>query len=148
LCFKVIALPALEVETSLYSVFYPKTKHHISDVGREHHDTERGAEALGRQVGAELSADESVVAVGAGNLAPDRADLVALLVSLSHAVHVRNTLAQVVERLGAVSDTLKLENACVGDVVALHAAVAGVNGLGPEPRRLLGLAALDNTRHL
>ena len=77
------------------------------------HDTNRSTKRLGGKGSAELGADNARVAVRAGDLAPDDADLGAadLLLSL---VDVGNTLAKVEVGGVGVVDTLDLDQTRLG----------------------------------
>ena len=98
------------------------------------YDTDGGTERLGGQVVAEASLDHTAGAVGAGNAAPDDADLGAVLL-LVGAVDVGDALAEVELRVLGRLDTFDLEKRHIGVLAALGTFVAQDTALGVKTRR-------------
>lgn len=84
---------------------------------RVKHDTHLLSHSSGRQVRAELCADNTTVSVRAAHFSPDHAVLAAFLAFLSHLVDVRDALAEVEVRRGAIVHVLNLEERSVGVLV-------------------------------
>jgi len=91
------------------------------------------AERLGGEVGGELGADGTVVAVGTADLTPNNAELAAELVSLLHLVDVCELLAEVEGDIILVVQVLKLDDGSVVVGVLLAAGVGDENALNPQP---------------
>jgi len=105
--------------------------------GRVKHDADGGTERTGREVVAELSADDTRVAVNASDLAPHDSDLGATDL-LRGAVDEGDLLSEVEAAGLGVVDTLNLDQAGVGVGVALASLVAEVTSLDVEAVTLLG----------
>jgi len=100
---------------------YPLTGNKATKVqAKDTYDADRGTEGLGRQVVAETSLDSTGATVGAGDAAPDAADLGAVDLALS-AVDESDTLAEVELGVSSSLDTLDLNEGDVGALVALSA---------------------------
>ena len=82
------------------------------------YDADGGTEGLGGQVVAEAGLDGTGATVGAGDAAPDAADLGAVDLTLS-AVDESDTLAEVELGIGKSLHTLDLDERDIGALVAL-----------------------------
>ena len=91
--------------------------------GVKHHTDHLGDSAGGKVVG-ELGTDDTAVAVGAGDLAPDDSALLAALVSLLGLVDVSDTLADVESGVLLGLDTLDSEEGGAHVLVSLASLVA------------------------
>jgi hypothetical protein len=107
------------------------------DVGGVEHDADGSAEGLGGEVVAELGAHNTGVAVRAGDLAPDHANVGAADLTLG-AVDESDLLAKVeVGGLGVIN-TLNLDQAGVGSKGVLATLVAEVTSLDVKAVSLFG----------
>lgn len=116
----------------------------ILHVRGEEHDASTGSESLGGDVGGELSADNTRVAVLADDLTPDDSVVGLVLVAVvgvTHstlglgAVHVSDALAQVVLTLGGALHTINGDESNVGMGVLERSAVTEDGGLLVETVR-------------
>lgn len=96
--------------------------------GGVQHDTNRSAERLSGKGSSELGTDNARVAVRAGDLAPDHADLGATDLLLA-AVDESNTLAKVEVGTGDIVNTLNLDEGGTGTGDVTRALVAQVTSL-------------------
>lgn len=109
---------------------------------RVEHNADLGTDGTGREVGRELGADDTVVSVGAADLAPDAAVLGAVTVLLLALVHESDLLAEVKVNVFSAVDTFDLDE---GSVHALRLTVAlesEVDAVHVQSARL-GAAALS-----
>ena len=101
--------------------------------GVKHHTDHLGDSAGGKVVG-ELGTDDTAVAVGAGDLAPDDSALLAALVSLLGLVDVSDTLADVESGVLLGLDTLDSEEGGAHVLVSLASLVAEEDGASVKSR--------------
>lgn len=96
------------------------------------HNTDGSAKSAGRKRGGELGTDSTTVTVDAGDLAPDNAALLALLIGLAGTVDVGDALAKIPIGIDGVADMLQRQDGGGRVLESLAALISEVTSLNVQ----------------